>query len=62
MKNIKNLLAKVDGNKTYIVAFVTILYAVVMVWTGQMDWKSAADMVLAALGVGAMRSALKKME
>lgn len=46
------------GRKSYLVAIVSVLYAVVVVgWQGG-DWVQAGQIILAALGLGALRNAI----
>ena len=52
----------VNGNKTYLVAGLLILYAVIGVFIGQMEWGHALELILAGLGVFGFRSAIKKVE
>jgi hypothetical protein len=51
---------KVNGNKTYIVAGLTIAYAIIGVFIGQMEWDAAIKLILAGLGAVGFRSALSK--
>lgn len=62
LEKIKKILVAIDGYKTYIVAGVTVVYALVSWWSGAIDWKTAMDMILVALGAGSFRSAIKKVE
>lgn len=48
-----------SGKKTYLVAIATILYAVTGLFTGNMDSQTAIQMVLAALGMSALRNGIK---
>ncbi len=48
------------GKKTYLVALATILYALTGVITGHMDSQTAIQMVLAALGMSALRNGISK--
>lgn len=43
------------GMKTYIVAFATVLYALVQYWNGAMSVNAAVAMVVGALGMAALR-------
>ena len=52
----------VNGNKTYIVAGLTILYELIGMFIGQMQLGHAVELILAGLGVLGFRSAIKKME
>lgn len=47
-----------SGYKTYIVAAVTVLYALVELWTGAMDVQHAIPFILAAFGAVGLRSGL----
>lgn len=58
MDYLKYLLNLVNGYKTYAVAVVTIVYAVVFYGLGQNDWGTAVTLVLGSSGVGALRHAL----
>lgn len=44
-----------NGYKTYIVCAVAIIYAVAGLYLGNLDFNSAAQMVLAALGAAGLR-------
>ena len=47
------------GKKSYIVASVSVVYAVVVVgWQGG-DWGAASEVILAALGLAGLRDAIK---
>ena len=61
MERIATIKNAVDGKKTYIVAIVMFLYAVVIEGWQNHNWQVAIDLVLNASGLGALRSALKKM-
>lgn len=56
------MLNKVDGNKTYAVVVVTIAFAIAGAYLGYFDLPTAGQMILAALGVGGLRSAVSKVE
>ena len=56
------MLEKVDGNKTYIVGGLTILWGILGLILGQMDMDQAIPVVLAGLGVFGFRSAMTKMK
>ena len=49
------MLAKLNGYKTYIVAGATVIYAVVGMWSGTLDQSTGMEMILGALGLGALR-------
>ena len=49
------MLSKINGYKTYIVAGVTVAYAVVAHWGGTIDTNTEITMILGALGLGALR-------
>lgn len=51
----------INGYKTYLVAVVTIIYAVVGVGISQNDWGSAVNMILGATGLGALRHGVSKV-
>lgn len=48
-------LNSINGYKTYIVAAITIAYAVVEYWNGSVTQTGMVDMILAALGASAIR-------
>lgn len=48
------------GKKTYIVAAMTITYALVVQGWQLGDWASAMDMVFVALGMGSIRHGMNK--
>lgn len=50
---------KLKGRKSYIVAAVTVVYALVAVGWGTGDWSAAAELTLAAAGLGALRHGIK---
>ena len=56
------ILEAINGNKTYIVAGLTIAYALLGMWLGDMTWAHAIELILAGLGVMGFRSAMKKGE
>lgn len=58
MKNIINFL---DGKKSYIVAAVTFLYAVVIVGWQQNNWSAAFDLILGSGGLASIRAAINKV-
>lgn len=47
-----------NGYKTYIVAVVGALYAITAFLTGHIDANAATEMLVTALGLGALRNAL----
>lgn len=49
------MLAALNGYKTYIVAGVTIVFAVVSYWGGAMDAQTMELTILGALGLGGLR-------
>lgn len=49
------MLSKINGYKTYIVAAVTIAYALVDAWQGGALTQADTAMILGALGIGAVR-------
>lgn len=46
------------GKKSYLVALITILYALIIVGWQQGDWQQASELVLAALGLSALRNGM----
>ena len=61
LKYIKSFLAFVNGNKTYIVGIVSIIYAGICVWNKSMSVEEARLMVETALiGMG-IRHGVSKM-
>ena len=46
------------GKKTFIVAITTVLYAVIVVGWQMGDWNQASQLILVALGLGAVRHAI----
>lgn len=55
-----SIIAFLLGKKTYIVAGVTILYAVTQHWTGVLTFDQMIQMILAALGLSALRAGVAK--
>lgn len=53
------LIQKLSGYKSYAVAVVTVLYAVVIVGGQHGDWNNATQLILGALGLGALRHGMK---
>jgi len=47
------------GKKTYIVAIVAVLAALVAAWNGTISWIDATGAILAALGFSGLRAAIK---
>lgn len=45
----------INGNKTYIVGVVAILYILTQIWTGATTWNTALPEILAALGAMSVR-------
>lgn len=56
------MLSKINGSKTYIVAAVTIAFALAQLWQGAIDQNTAMEMVLGAMGLGALRHGISKGE
>lgn len=52
---------KLQGRKTYIVAAVTVLYALVVVGWGGGEWHAAAELILAGLGLAGLRDGVAKV-
>ncbi len=59
---IQKVLTAINGKKTYIVAGVTVLYALLVVGWGQNDWHTALPLLLSGGGLGSLRSALAKVQ
>ena len=53
------LLSLLDGCKSYIVALAAIIYAITQFWQGACTQQQLIAAILAALGYGTMRSAMK---
>lgn len=47
-----------QGKKTYLVALVAIIYAVSAYFTGHIGFENATQLVLGALGIGALRNGI----
>lgn len=56
MDFINSIRGFLDGKKTYIVVIVTLVYAVTSLMLGYIDQQAAIQMILAALGLGGLRS------
>lgn len=56
------MLKFLDGNKSYIVAAAAVLYGVYMGVFGGMETMEAVNYVLGGGALGAVRSAMKKIE
>jgi len=54
------MLKNIDGYKTYIIASLTIVYAVIGVGLGFHDHSAAVEMILAALGLSTLRHGVSK--
>lgn len=48
-------LSKLNGAKTYIIALMTVGYAIAQWWSGDMSQNAAMAMIFGALGAGAIR-------
>lgn len=61
-KNMKlnELFAALEGKKSYIIALALVVFAFVGVYLGVLDQTKSFEIVLEALGLGALRSAIKK--
>ena len=53
------LMGALQGNKSYIIAIATLMYAVGGFVSGHMSASEATNLVLYALGLGALRNAIK---
>ena len=58
----KKLVSFLDGKKTFIVAAVLFLQAVVVTGWQNGDWNAAIDQALLALGLGALRDGIRKLK
>lgn len=47
------------GNRTYIIAVATAVYAIAGVIIGQVELQHGIELVIAALGLGALRAGMK---
>lgn len=56
------MLDKINGYKTYLVVALAAVWAIVGVMLGYLTVEQAVTIVLAALGTGGLRSAMKKLE
>ena len=56
------MLERIDGKKTYIVGGLTVLWGILGLALGQMDYGQAVPIILAGLGVFGFRSAIGKVE
>jgi len=54
------MLKNIDGYKTYLIASLTIVYAVIGVGLGFHDHSAAVEMILAALGLSTLRHGVAK--
>lgn len=54
---LQKLWAQLNGYKTYVVAVVTCLYALIYYGLDQHDWATAVSLLLGASGLGALRHA-----
>ena len=48
-----------SGKKTYLVAGATVLFALLGLFTGNMDFNQVVTMILAALGASTLRHGIK---
>jgi hypothetical protein len=55
-----NLLQRVDGRKTYIIAGLTVAYGIIGLIIGQLEATEGIQVVLAGLAAFGFRSALNK--
>jgi len=58
MQKLLNLWSWLKGKKTYIVASVTIVYALSGAYLKYFPYDHAAELIFGALGLGALRNAL----
>lgn len=52
------IIAWLEGKKTYIVALITILYAIVVVGVYQHNWSEVMPFILGSSAIATLRSAL----
>jgi len=55
------MIGKIDGNKTYIVGGLTVVWGILGLLLGQMETEQAIPVILAGLGVFGFRSAISKV-
>lgn len=51
-----------SGYKTYIVVGLTVVYVAYGLYTGSLTLQQAMEVLMPILGIGAVRSAIKKVE
>lgn len=51
---------QINGNKTYLIAAATIVYAIVSVFLGKMEYADAFNYVLASGAIATLRHAISK--
>lgn len=56
------MLERVDGKKTYMVGGLTILWGILGLFLGQIEYGQAIPVILAGLGVFGFRSAISKLK
>lgn len=57
---LKELILILEGKKTYLIMFALVAFSFIGVYLGILDQTKAFEIVLEALGLGALRSAIKK--
>ena len=60
IKQMTNVVEWLQGKKAYIIAFATIVYAVVIVGWQNGDWEQATNLILGALGLSTLRAGITK--
>lgn len=53
------MLSKLNGYKTYAIAVLTLVYAISGYLLGNIDTETAVQLVIAALGLSALRHSIK---
>jgi len=56
------ILETINGKKTYIIGWLTVLWAIIGFAIGKLDIQVAIDTVLAGFGIIGIRSALNKIQ
>lgn len=58
---IKKVINELQGKKTYVVAAALICYALLGVYTGQINQSEAVTLIFNGLGLGALRAGISKV-
>lgn len=56
----KRMFKFLSGKKTYFIAVATVVYALTGAAAGLHDWSRATEIILGALGLGALRAGIFK--